>query len=98
LDRRDIGVGRALNQLEADGAAIEARAEEVLDIAQHRREHALQIVMVIDAVFPRPPLVGGKGRKLARDAQQRLVQAFGMDVARRAKVLEGRYLPVEALK
>src|SRR5208282_3073102 len=98
LDRRDVCVRRALDQLETDGAAIEPRAEEVLNVAQHRGKYALEIVVVVDAVFARPPLVGRKGRKLAGNAQQRLIQALGMDVAGRTKVFEGRNFAIEALK
>ena len=82
--------GRALDEFEADGAAIETRAEEVLDVAQHRREHAFQIVVVVGAVFARAPLLGGEGREFAGDAQELLIQALGMDVARRAEMLERR--------
>ena len=97
-DCRDEGVGRALDQFEPDGAAVETGAEEILDVAQQRREHAFQIVVIVDAIFARSPLMRGEGREFAGDPQQRFVKALGMDVFRRAKMLERRDFAVEALQ
>ena len=54
-----------------DGAAAEARAQEVLQIAQHRREHGLQVVMIIGRVVARAPLRRREGRKLAERRRAR---------------------------
>ena len=62
------------------------------------REHAFQIVVVVGAIFARAPLVRGEGRQFAGNPQQRFIQALGVDVFRRAEVLERRDFAVEALE
>ena len=59
---------------------------------------ALEIVVVIDAVLARAPLLRGEGGELAGDSQQLLVETLGMHVARRSEVLENRDFAVQGLE
>ena len=97
-DRRDEGVLRALDDLQPDGAAAEPGAEEVLQVAQHRLEDVLQIVVVVGGIVVRAPLRRREGRELAGEPQQLLIQPLGMHVARAAEVLQHRDVAVENLQ
>ncbi len=89
---------RPLDDLQPDGAAAELGREEVLDVAHHRGEATLQVVMVIGRVVAGAALGGGEGGELAGNGEQRDEQALRMDEARAAHVLENRDVPVEQLQ
>src|SRR3954469_19655416 len=69
---------RALDDLKPDGAPAEADAEEVLQVAHHRPENILEIVLVVGRIFPSAPLRRGECRELADQAQEFLKEAFRM--------------------
>src|SRR5262245_44333750 len=54
-NRRDKGVLSALDHFETNGATAEPRAQEVLNIADQRREDVFEIVLIVGWVISRAP-------------------------------------------
>ena len=73
---------RALDDFQANGAAAETDAEEILQVAHDRPEHVLEVVLVVGWIFARAPFRRGEGRELADQAQEFLEQAFRVQIAR----------------
>src|ERR1700722_15401141 len=91
-------VGRSLDEFETNSATAKPGAQKILQIAHHRPEDVLEIIVVIGRVVARSTFGCCEGGKLADQSQELLEQTFRVQITRGTIVLQNRDVPIQELQ